>query len=429
MKTKYLKISKQIAIILLAVFTIAGIVACGGNSNVTGSDLTQASDSGKIINLTSDLPSWGVEYQKEFESTNIEVTPSPTPEPTSYYVVRYASSGSRFDKATLDLVAKTDNLQIYVEDGYTYSRDNIVYVATKFENNYKQMTNIYGTHTDMDKNGKIKLFFVNINLNNNSDVVATGYFLPNDLIYGSANNGEILYMDINLLNSNPRDIAGTVLHEFQHLINFNVNDIQKQSSMSLWLNESLSESTSILFDSYVAQSRINEFNKINYYCFYTWNLPSSYGFINYPSASVFMNWLYNKNGRNSDIFKKIASSSQAQDYNKVLKSVSSGSTWQNLLTDWISGVKNGQVSGVYIRNRSSATLYPGAAIYDGSQVRVNPSTELANPSRYTVTVSKANTTSGRSAINNDEVETSLQNNSGPKYIDLVFDRDGKIRKY
>ena len=418
MKAKLLKSSKKIVIILLAVFTIAGIIACA-NSDITGSEVASPSRSSGI---KTSLPIWDKNYKPDLSG----------PEPDYYYVIRYTASGSsKLDRATMNYLTKTDNLQIYVENGQSYNMGNINMVAQKFEDNYKQMTNIYGTHTDMDRNGRIKLFFININENSNSDVVATGYFFPNDLISGSANDGEILYMDIKLLNLRPREIMATVLHEFQHLINFNVNYIKKGKRMSLWLDESLAESTAVLFDSSSAQSRITEFNQINYYCFYTWNLPSSaYGFVNYPSASVFMNWLYIKNGRNSDIFKKIASSSQYQDYDKVLKSVSGGSTWNSLLTDWISGVKNGQVSGAYVRSRSSATLYPGAVVWDGSRVRVNSSTELANPSSAAITVSRENSASvmGRSAINNDE-EISLQNNSGPKYIDLSFDIDGKIRKY
>ena len=349
-----------------------------------------------------------------------------------YYVIRYSASNPRPDRASVVSVGKTPNLQVYAESGYSYSLQNVRQVVQKFEENYMQMTNIYGAHTDVDNNGKIKLLFVDINVNNSGDSVVMGYFLPNDLIYGSANNGEILYMDINLLNSNPDVIAGTVLHEFQHLINFNVNYLKKGKEMSLWLNECLSESTSVLFDDNIVKSRINEFNNIKYYCFYTWNLPYPYQnyFVNYPSASVFMNWLYIKNGRNSDIFKRIASSSQIQDYDKVLKSVSESSTWQNLLTDWIEGIKSGSVYGARINTLTSAKLYPGALIYDGSQVRVNPSTELSNFSY--ITVSKANSISGRSAINNDEEEINLQNtenNQKTKYIDLVFDINGKIREY
>ena len=355
----------------------------------------------------------------------------------SYYVIRYSASGSKVDKTSTEYVGKTDNLQVYVESGYSYSRYNIQQVAQKFENNYRQMINIYGAHTDMDNNGKIKLIFVNINGNNRSSAVVMGYFLPSDLIYGSANNGEILYMDINLLNTKPGEIAGTVLHEFQHLINFNVNYLKKGKEMSLWLDECLSESTAILFDDSVVKSRIEEFNGIDYYCFYTWNLPKNYGFVNYPSASVFMNWLYRRNS--SDVFRRIASSSQLQDYDKVLKSASGlGSTWKDLLSNWINGVKNGQVSGASIKTRSYTTsLYPGAVIYDGSQVKVNPSTELTNPSGATITVSRANAVSGRSAINNKEIslqsmEIKIENNTNnnqTKYIDLVFDKDGKVRKY
>ena len=423
MKTKLFKNSKKIAIILFAVFNIAGIIACG-NSDITGSgEISSSADGGKK-GLNTSLPTWGKGYKPDLSG----------PEPAFYHVIRYTASGSsKLDKATMNYISRTDNLQVYVEKGYNYNSANVNQVVQKFEDNYRQMINIYGAHTDMDKNGRIKLFFVKINENSNSDVLATGYFYPNDLIYGSGNNGEILYMDINLLNSYPQDIAATVLHEFQHLINFNVNYIKKGKRMSLWLDESLAESTTVLFDSETARARIQEFNQINYYCFYTWNLPTySYGFVNYPSASVFMNWLYVKNGRNSDIFKKIASSSQTQDYNKVLYAVS-GNNWGNLLKDWINGVRNGQVGGATVRVRSSATLYPGAVVWDGSQVRVNSSTELDNPSSAAIRIStKSSSVMGRSMLNsdeNDDEEVILQNNGKPRYIDLALDIDGKIRKY
>ena len=432
MKTKLFKTSKRIFIILFAVFNIAGIIACA-NSDITGSGGISSSSGSKKTRFNTNLPTWEIGHKPDLSG----------PEPDFYHVVRYTASGSsKLDKAYMNYVTQTDNLKIYVEKGHNYNMANINQVAAKFEDNYKQMTNIYGTHTDMDKNGRIKLLFVNINESSGSGILATGYFYPNDLVYGSANNGEILYMDITLLNLQPQEIAATVLHEFQHLINFNVNYIKKGKRMSLWLDESLAESTAILFDNTSTRSRILEFNQINYYCFYTWNLPSnSYGFVNYPSASVFMNWLYINNGKNQNIFKKIASSTQNEDYNKVLYSVSAYS-WKNLLTDWINGVKNGTVSGASIKTRSYATmLYPGALIYDGSQIQVNYSTELSdNPSYITV---KANSTLGRNVLNNNSnnneeeiilqniknIEETQNNNQETKYIDLAFDRNGKIRKY
>ena len=192
-----------------------------------------------------------------------------------FYVVRMKSSRQIPDAAEVKMIGETDHLIIYAESGYNVNYNYVNYVAKKFEDNYSSLINIYGNHTDVDKNGKIIILLIKINDNiSSSDSVVMGYFLPSDLFYGEFNNAEILYMDINILNANPYIIAGTVLHEFHHLINFNVNDIQKASSMSLWLNESLSESTSVLFDSYTANARIEEFNEINYYYFYTWELPT-----------------------------------------------------------------------------------------------------------------------------------------------------------
>ena len=355
-----------------------------------------------------------------------------------FYVMRI--NGSQYaEKIKIFKVEETANLIIYAESGYSINYNYVIYVAKKFEDNYSKMINIYGNHTDVDKNGKIIILFQKINANISGNSIVMGYFLPNDLIYGDFNNAEILYMDINLLNKNPQLIAGTVLHEFQHLINFNVNYIQKGKDMSLWLNESLSESTSILFDSYMTRNRIEEFNNINYYCFYTWDLPYPYNliFANYPSASVFMNWLYQKNNRNESVFRNIAHSSESEDYKKVLGAAGYGNDWEGLLINWIDGIKKGQVNGAKINNWNStwtttAYLYPGALVYGNSKIHVNPSTDLSdNPQAIRAQIYEDNfIITSRSADNTaNENNIYLQTTQKPKYIDLVFDKDGKIKKY
>ena len=354
-----------------------------------------------------------------------------------FYVMRI--NGSQYaEKIKIFKVEETANLIIYAESGYSINYNYVIYVAKKFEDNYSKMINIYGNHTDVDKNGKIIILFQKINANISGNSIVMGYFLPNDLIYGDFNNAEILYMDINLLNKNPQLIAGTVLHEFQHLINFNVNYIKKGKDMSLWLNESLSESTSILFDSYMTRNRIEEFNNINYYCFYTWDLPFYPNmFVNYPSASVFMNWLYQKNNRNESVFRNIAHSSESEDYKKVLGAAGYGNDWEGLLTNWIDGIKKGQVNGAKINNWTStwtttAYLYPGALVYGNSKIHVNPSTDLSdNPQAIRAQIYEDNfIITSRSADNTaNENNIYLQTTQKPKYIDLVFDKDGKIKKY
>lgn len=290
----------------------------------------------------------------------------------SFSVYRASSSGSElssdFIKATI--VKETENLIVYVERGETYNSSSLDFVCEEFEKYYIKEKSIYGNHTDVDNNGKIIILFLDLNpySSSSSSSILNGYFNPADLIDGQGNNADMLYMDLSGLNNNPDYMAGTILHELQHLINYNVNVLGNGRDMEVWLNEALSESTSVLFNRTTVNSRNREFNSINYYCFYTWDLPINV-FANYPSASVFMNWLYIKSGYNDNIFKNIASSKEVNAYRRVLSTVNTiYSSWDSLLIQWIEDVNNGIVSGAKINkiNKNyvnlSIPLYPGALL-------------------------------------------------------------------
>lgn len=287
-----------------------------------------------------------------------------------FSVYRSSSSGSGlssdFIKATI--AKETENLIVYVEKGESYNSSSLDLVCNEFEKYYAKEKSIYGNHTDVDNNGKIIILFLDLNPESGSSSILNGYFNPADLIDGQGNNADMLYMDLGGLNNNPYYMAGTILHELQHLINYNVNVLGNGRDMEVWLNEALSESTSVLFNRTTVNSRNREFNSINYYCFYTWDLPINV-FANYPSASVFMNWLYIKSGYNDNIFKNIASSKEVNAYRRVLSTVNTiSSSWDSLLIQWIENVNNGLVSGAKI-NKIDKTyantyipLFPGALI-------------------------------------------------------------------
>lgn len=287
-----------------------------------------------------------------------------------FSVYRASSSGnslsSDFIKATI--VKETENLIVYVEKGETYNSSSLDLACEEFEKYYNKEKSIYGNHTDVDKNGKIIILFLDLNPKyGSSSSILNGYFNPADLIDGQGNNADMLYMDLSGLNNNPDYMAGTILHELQHLINYNVNVLENGSEMDVWLNEALSESTSVLFNNTTINSRNKEFNNINYYCFYTWDLPINV-FANYPSASVFMNWLYIKSDYDENIFKNIAAFKSTSSYNRVLSTVSAiSSAWDSLLIQWIEDINNGVVSGAKINKikstiNTSIPLYPGALL-------------------------------------------------------------------
>lgn len=287
-----------------------------------------------------------------------------------FSVYRSSSSGSGlssdFIKATI--AKETENLIVYVEKGESYNSSSLDLVCNEFEKHYAKEKSIYGNHTDVDNNGKIIILFLDLNPESGNGSILNGYFNPADLIDGQGNNADMLYMDLGGLNNNPYYMAGTILHELQHLINYNVNVLGNGRDMEVWLNEALSESTSVLFNSTTVNSRNKEFNSINYYCFYTWDLPINV-FANYPSASVFMNWLYVKSDYDENVFKNIAASKSVSSYNRVLSQVAAiSSSWDSLLLQWIDDVNNGIVSGAKINkiNKNyvnlSIPLYPGALL-------------------------------------------------------------------
>lgn len=363
------------------------------------------------------------------------------------------------------LLKVSDNLAIYLQNGKNISAYALNKLAQEFDYHYTSMTNIYGTHSDIDANGKIIILLMDINKTKGGSSQVLGYFNPSDM-HGN-NKGEILYMDLINANDNTDKAIGTIIHEFQHLINYSYVISGERNEMSSWLNEALSESTSILFNKATTESRINEFNKINYYCFYTWNAPkqevakgdnnetNTNRHFNYPSASVFMHWLYQKNGSNDSIFKTIASSKELGDYKKVLSAANgisgySVSSWDSLLLDWMSEIvtngSNWTTTNRPTNNCASGdvSLYPGAMIVCDScnsnetsngnivKTNVNGKTIVLNKDitlgkgATSVKVSVSSQASSKARMKRSAIRNN--NNEESRDINILLDRNGNIKK-
>lgn len=409
--------------IILFIFSIIFLNSCGVVSSILGGDYNNAVYDDGVLT-----------YYDEYSS--------------SMKVFKVINEYNRTETKIFRVYAESDNLAIYVENGANVQRSSVSKIGSDFNKYYSDLVSIYGNHTDVDRNGKINILLFSMNPAGAS-TVTLGYFYGADLLSGYFNDAEILYMDLNYVNNYPEIMSGTILHELQHLINFNVNDINKGRSMDLWLNETLSESTSILYSPTTASSRIDEFNVMGgYYCFYTWELPINV-FANYPSASVFVNWLYSTSGNDKTVFRDIASSSQVNDYNKVISSVSSrgiASSWEELLLNWMEGVFSYQVSGVnpvFRRSGETVALYPGALVaYYGSlgsisnnnlsTRKLSSNIEIAlNKDTYVGDSPSAVNIQIPNSMNAMQYKSSSQSSKPyvPKYRNILFDKDGNVKKY
>ncbi len=317
----------------------------------------------------------------------------------NFYAIQYISNKAYIVGLSANLVKTSDHLELYLKAGQFMSASDLDYLANNFDKYYSSIIDTYGTHTDVDRNGKIIILLYDIN----EDIEASGgyiagLFYPNDLLLHNpsqniySNEAEILYVE-SQASSDIENIFATVIHEFQHLINMNMNYIEKNTESHIWLNEALSESTEIFMLEAMPSHRLDIYNyylnesirRGNY--FYTWN-SDDYVLADYATASLFMYWLY-QNNAGSAIFKNIAQGSLENrgTYKAVLealrKNPQSSTDWQETLSSWLQanenaaeGYKQGKTrsmrhtygynfsltSKIYSGDETTVDLYPGDAI-------------------------------------------------------------------
>ncbi|MEI0558297.1 hypothetical protein [Brachyspira intermedia] len=260
-------------------------------------------------------------------------------------------------------IAESANAIIYVEESYVdkgITKEDVISFLREFEKYLPREIEIYGEIPDFDGNGKVIFLMANINTNETTTTMG-GYFYPADLTFGKEGVcGEYLHVNV----PTNIDTIGTMMHELQHLINAYNNGILKGQAMDIWLNEALSESTSLIFSEPLIGEREDIFNTSTYYSFYTWkllytdNTPEgtvSVGgddniFISYASSLMFMKWIDLKTGGKQEIYKEIAHSDPSLTDEERLISVLSkynlGNDMNEVLLNWIEGINNGDIPGL-----------------------------------------------------------------------------------
>ena len=288
-------------------------------------------------------------------------------------------------------IMTTEITEVFLDDkGSNISEENIRFIIDGFENAYNGMINTFGTHTDVDNNRKVIIIFFDINMGISSSEYVAGYFSSVDLIKGYGNSAEILYVDsANVDEENREAVLGTVVHEFQHLIDYNMNDIRLGKSSDLWINEARSEAANMIYaqNGNIPENRLSIYNSYkaikngNY--FYKWdNITDT------ATSSLFMYWLYaqanNKvNGIEKGIIRDIAYSRKSYGYQSVVEAVNKNistrknASWDDILFAWLASNQANKITSLdgysslnlnlKVFAGGDANLYPGDAIISGKR--------------------------------------------------------------
>ena len=196
---------------------------------------------------------------------------------TREFWVELAPNSLDFVQISTKLIAQGDFCNIWVaDDDYKPSSTKYGELATKFDQIYPLETNLlgyeygggpegqrFGPEGGIDGDARIQILVHNINENSDMDGTILGYFFSIDEYtqvevnnsYGQyygidkirSNEAEIFYIDSETMEWTDPDtgragmdlIYSTLIHEFQHMINYSQKNLRRNINPEVWYNEML----------------------------------------------------------------------------------------------------------------------------------------------------------------------------------------------
>ena len=283
--------------------------------------------------------------------------------------------------------------EIYIEEAsrYSVSDTDLDDIIREFDNNiYGLVTSKIGSESDVDSNGKITLFILDVKdgFSGTGGYVAGYYDSTNVLSVYASNNSDMIYLDCYPSNPSSLDFRQTIAHEFQHLVNFNMKGISGEFSQDTWINEGLSSAVEYIYSGAHLASRISYYNDYQTARswgdnFYRWTNE----LIDYSTVYMFFQWLRIHSDDGDAIYKDIMDSSYT-DYRAVVEQLESHSSlyngiainsisWTDIMIDWLVANQinkatgkhgySGEITGLTKMQSSneSGYSYTVAAPYEG----------------------------------------------------------------
>ncbi|GHV87875.1 hypothetical protein AGMMS50267_02350 [Spirochaetia bacterium] len=312
----------------------------------------------------------------------------------------YSMATKKFYPVKVDLLAENEVCLVYGEQSAGISQITAQAIALEYKNHiYSQITGAFGDFTDVDGNGKIILFLLDIKDGYDATMASSyvaGYFHPLDMIASGSNSNraDMLYLDTNPGKPGSTEFYNTLAHELQHLINFSIRYNRGASiSQDVWIDEGLSSAAEYIYSKTRGigynQGKIDFFNTAATQNsairegnnFFTWT-EDAYVYDEYVTAYLFFQWLRihaaaSLGGDGTGIYKAIINSAHLNEtaVTDAVKTIDPKlDSWDKILEAWILANYINAKTGLYgyrgeistnitPSSYSTVKLYPGEGVF------------------------------------------------------------------
>ena len=301
-------------------------------------------------------------------------------ESKSFYIYNFQSDNMEKMSAKLKYIG--NSCEVWTNDESLINTEEAQKLATEFDNVISPLvTQNFYTPSDIDGNGKVEILCYDIK----DDYETTGsyvggYFYDADLMnsyYG--NDMEIFYIDTYpaMYDSNNKFNIKysyeTLVHEFQHMVNFNkvyFTDGKSSSVEPLWLNEGLSQAAEQIYRGSVLDYRINYYNHDpeglirDGYSMLDWNNLLE----DYSLSYLFIQYIKEQTGMGDSALKEIFDD-ENHNYKSIekvaQKYIRSDITFGELMTDYRIAMLKKENSGLYGFNGTAGFEAINTPVYSG----------------------------------------------------------------
>lgn len=289
----------------------------------------------------------------------------PIPELSStrdFYCQKFDGSNLTYT-VTATLMAQTDHSAVYVEPGRGITTQTAQFIAQEFENAiYGSIRNTFAYESDVDGNGRIILFLLDIvDGYSGSGGYIGGYFYGGDTLdQAGSNRADMIYLDVDPVTAGGPEFFQIIAHEFQHLVNFAETYIRGGGTwFDTWINEGLSAAAEYVYSGEYDSSRLN-YDKTDPYgsiengnTFFVWGNGDIYDLLaDYSSVYLFFQWLRLHSSNGPGIYSEILHSSY-MDVQSVVNAVKNriyggaAIEWYQILRDWKLAFRYEDNTGLY----------------------------------------------------------------------------------